>query len=448
MGRAKKASSPAPSPTRTSPVSRRRAAAATAEAAGGDHGAARSKAKSSLGAHKAIQNLFEKLTFASAESGEVFVVGSGDCGQLGFGPDVTSKLKLGRLDYFSDKEIVDVAAGGLHNVALGEDGKLYSWGCNDQRALGRSGEETEPAPVEGLDGIKIVRVVCGDSFTAALSEDGLVYAWGTFRNSNGLFGFRPTISIQNTPALIPELKRIIHLHAGANHIVALTSDHKIFTWGCGEQGQLGRRIMPRSEKESSLIPRQVNFRPPRSDRGGSTKIASAYCGGHHTFISLEDGRLFSFGLNNHGQLGLGDLETHSGIEQVIGLDAGKGVKMVVGAEHHSILLDNEGRVSTFGRNEDHQLGVGDDTTAHPTPTLLSEPTNVHTVSANGAFSMALTSESSDNLWMWGYGGMGQLCNQSTDDDEAEPLNIDLKGRRALRGGCGGQHTLLLLSRKE
>jgi regulator of chromosome condensation len=58
--------------------------------------------------------------------GEVFVVGSGDCGQLGLGPDVTSKGRPGRLDYFADKQIVEVAAGGLHNMALSTDGKVLS----------------------------------------------------------------------------------------------------------------------------------------------------------------------------------------------------------------------------------------------------------------------------------------------------------------------------------
>lgn len=51
--------------------------------------------------------------------------------------------------------------------------KVYSWGCNDQKALGRSGEETEPAPVDGLEDIFIVAITCGDSCSVALSKDGL-----------------------------------------------------------------------------------------------------------------------------------------------------------------------------------------------------------------------------------------------------------------------------------
>ena len=78
--------------------------------------------------------------------------------------------------YFNDKLIVDVVAGGMHNIALSIDGKLYSWGCNDEGVLGRDtsveNSEFEPDLVEGLENIKIVQIVCGDSVSAALTEDG------------------------------------------------------------------------------------------------------------------------------------------------------------------------------------------------------------------------------------------------------------------------------------
>ncbi|KAI8846107.1 regulator of chromosome condensation 1/beta-lactamase-inhibitor protein II, partial [Chytridium lagenaria] len=313
--------------------------------------------------------------------GEVFVVGSGDCGQLGLGPDELSKGRPKKLEYFQDKNIVDVAAGGLHNMALSDEGKLYSWGCNDQKALGWSGEETEPLPVEGLENVKIIQVVCGDSLTAALSDEGNVYAWGTFRNKNGVFGFRPDIDIQPLPWMIPELKKVVYIDAGANHVAALTLDKKILTWGSGEQGQLGRRILPRTEKESSLIPRIINYRP----RGLGGHFVAIFCGGYHTFMLHETGAVFSFGLNNYGQLGLGDTDEHDTPEQVEGLDPMEGVEMIVGAEHHTVFLNKKGRIFTCGRGDDGQLGTGSNEEKSSTPILLKEPDNVRYISANGQF---------------------------------------------------------------
>ena len=80
------------------------------------------------------------------------------------------------LKYFNDKNIIDVIAGGMHNIALSIDGKLYSWGCNDEGVLGRDtseeNSEFEPAPVESMQNLTIVQVVCGDSISAALTDDG------------------------------------------------------------------------------------------------------------------------------------------------------------------------------------------------------------------------------------------------------------------------------------
>jgi regulator of chromosome condensation len=104
--------------------------------------------------------------------GDVFVVGSGDCAQLGLGPDIFEKERPAKLSYFDELEIVAIFAGGLHTLVLSKAGKLYSWGCNDQKALGRSGEETEPGPVEELDHVYIVDAACGDSISVALSNTG------------------------------------------------------------------------------------------------------------------------------------------------------------------------------------------------------------------------------------------------------------------------------------
>lgn len=118
--------------------------------------------------------------------GEVFVCGTGDCGQLGLGDEISEKLRPAVLSFFDSLEIIDVVAGGLHSLVLSKSGEVYSWGCNDDGALGRhvaknTDEEMRPAKVEGLEGHHIVRIAAGDSISIALSNMGQVFAWGTFR---------------------------------------------------------------------------------------------------------------------------------------------------------------------------------------------------------------------------------------------------------------------------
>lgn len=276
------------------------------------------------------------------QPGHVFVVGSGDCGQLGLGPDVFEKEKFAPLRYFEDKQIVAVFAGGLHNIVLSADGKLYSWGCNDQLALGRSGEETEPAPVEGLGNEFIVDVACGDSISVALTREGRVYAWGTFRNSTGIFGYRKSVTTQATPLLITELQHIVSIACGSNHCIAVSAEGKTYSWGVGEQGQLGRKIIERHVYDSSLKPRAINFKPP----GKAAKFVKAFCGSYHTFLLHGSQSLYAFGLNNYGQLGIGETYQEEAFDpqRVLELKEEDGIVDVVGGEHHSMVLTNKGNL--------------------------------------------------------------------------------------------------------
>ncbi|KAJ3206240.1 Regulator of chromosome condensation [Entophlyctis luteolus] len=352
-------------------------------------------------------------------------------------------MKLKKIAYFDDKNIVDVAAGGLHNIVLSSDGKLYSWGCNDQKAL-------EPGPVAGLEGVKVVQVK---------PERSSVYAWGTFRNKNGIFGFRPDIDIQPIPFQIPEISKVISISAGADHLLAMTWDRRIYTWGCGECGQLGRYIMARKEKERSLIPMPVEFKPSKKllgDRGSGkfpkksdhgvvyqTQFSDAWCTGNGTFLNHESGVVFSFGLNNHGQLGCGDADEHISPEPLAPfIDVGNNnlpvehpaLTTVSGSSHHTVALDRSGNVCTFGRNDDGQLGIEDSKEGSSIPQILPKPRNVVQVSANGSFSLAVTEDKSlegNNLWLWGYGEMGQLANGG--EDEPLPNCVELKGRHVYVG---------------
>jgi regulator of chromosome condensation len=214
---------------------------------------------------------------------------------------------------------------------------------------------------------------------------------------------------------------------------------------------LGRKIMSRHATDAALTPRPINFRPPRH----SAKFVGAYAGGYHSFLVHESGAVYSFGLNNYGQLGLGHTETVDGPELIEGLEESRThFTCIQGGEHHSIALDSQGKVWVWGRGDSGQLGIeGLQSSAEP----LSKPTPLSTlpgratqISAGGAFSLAVVSSSEGNtvnsLYGWGYGEMGQLANES--EDAPVPHRFALKDRRVFEASAGGQHTVLLLSPKD
>eukprot|EP00968_Pinguiococcus_pyrenoidosus_P009669 scaffold748_cov251-Pinguiococcus_pyrenoidosus.AAC.59 len=86
--------------------------------------------------------------------GEVLSFGNGDCGQLAHGTATLEDMVVRcprRILSLRDKKITTVSCGGLHNVAVTADGVVYTWGCNDDGSLGRTGDENQPLVVPGLD---------------------------------------------------------------------------------------------------------------------------------------------------------------------------------------------------------------------------------------------------------------------------------------------------------
>ncbi|KAJ2908888.1 hypothetical protein GGI21_002436, partial [Coemansia aciculifera] len=213
------------------------------------------------------------LSQRPASSGGVFVFGNGDCGQLGLGEDMIERKKPFPVGALAGEAVVDVACGGLHTVALLASGALWSWGCNDQQALGRSGDEFEAAAVEGLDGLRVVRVACSDSATFALTEAGHVYAWGTFRSAEGIMGFAEGVSVQPRPALVAAFgEPVVDLCAGVDHALALAVSGRVYAWGYGQQGQLGRLVLER-RRLHGLNPERLRLHDVRA----------IGCGSYHSF---------------------------------------------------------------------------------------------------------------------------------------------------------------------
>src|SRR5262249_19254446 len=133
--------------------------------------------------------------------------------------------------------VVAVAMGVSHTVALRSDGTVWTWGDNAQGQLGDGGvlaSRSVPGLVSGLT--DIVAIAAGFDHTLALKSDGSVYAWGD--NFGGQIGDGTTVD-RKAPFKIPGLSGVTAVAAGAYHSVAVLGNGTVSTWGLNTSGQLG-----------------------------------------------------------------------------------------------------------------------------------------------------------------------------------------------------------------
>ncbi len=118
-------------------------------------------------------------TAVEVKPGYILSVGENLSNQLGLGCEIDNRKKP-QLVKMLPSNIIQVVAGGMHSACLTSDGIVYTFGCNDEFALGRD-NDNEVDKVDLPE--KCTYITAGDSHTAALGESGALYAWGTFRVS-------------------------------------------------------------------------------------------------------------------------------------------------------------------------------------------------------------------------------------------------------------------------
>ncbi|KAK3089922.1 hypothetical protein FSP39_007654 [Pinctada imbricata] len=324
--------------------------------------------KSSIDEKENVSRKKQKITHSShpdlTEHGLVLTCGEGDVGQLGLGEEIFERSRPAKVDV-AGEDIVSVVAGGMHTVCLTNKGEIYTFGCNDEGALGRDtskeGSETEPAKVD-FHG-RGIQVSAGDSHSAVLTEEGKVYAWGNFRDSNGKIGLTMN-GIEAKPIEIPLEARIVKISSGADHLVCLSEDGDLFTCGCAEQGQLGR-------------------------------VAECFS-------------------NRGGRKGLGfsDINNRFSPERVASLSDDKDIQQLEGGQHHTVALTTEGKVCTFGRGDYGRLGFGDDCKELKEPRELDLP-KCKAIAAGQSVSFALTEDG--YVFAFGMGTSKQLGSGDEED---------------------------------
>ncbi|XP_077384037.1 regulator of chromosome condensation isoform X2 [Festucalex cinctus] len=380
------------------------------------------------------------------QPGNVLVLGQGEFGQLGLGEHIMDRTKPALLSL--PEKMVQVVAGGMHTVCLSITGVVYTFGCNDEKALGRDTmiEGSEMTPEKVILNEKVIQVSAGDSHTAALTEEGDVYVWGNFRDSSGAIGLLDAFKATDVPTKVPLTETVVKVASGADHLVMLTMEGNLYTSGNAEQGQLGR------------VPEQFSYRGGRKglDRllipqmvRTKTKVhfIDAFCGSYVTFAVSKDGHVFGFGLSNYHQLGTKSTNMHFAPMKPTSFKTTSKWVDFSGGQHHTVCLTSDGNVYSLGRKEYGRLGLGENAEDKSEPTAVSGIEPACAVTCGDTVSFAVTREG--YAYAWGLGMNNQLS--TGEDDKWSPVKMtgkQLENCAVLMVSSGGQHTVLLVKDKQ
>ncbi|CAF1217149.1 unnamed protein product [Rotaria sordida] len=399
-------------------------------------------------------------SFSLSKGGQVLAVGDNGMAQLGLKSAISQRQNPQPVPL--PEPIIQIACGPLHSVCLTEKNQIYTFGCNDEHALGRpdnaiDDDDDDQADQFGLvdmSGVmdinqeKITQIVAGDSHTLVLSDAGKVYGWGTFRSSTtGVYGLVKKGVMAKTPVEIILPEKIVKLASGYDFVLFLSETGHVYSCGNGETGQLAR--LNRYAAEDGLrggIDRLIKPAPIIYNRIGikakNLLFDDIFSGSHHFFLKVHGHDwILGGGLNNFNQLGLPVDEPVYFPTFIPSLEGKKWIKFS-GGLHHTLGLTADGEVYSMGRHHEGQLGIDELTKHLSEPTLIPNLSNIIDISCGNHVSFVI--DRSGKVFSFGAGTSLQHGHGQPDIKIPRMMSskyVDIK--MILNIAVGAQHTLFL-----
>jgi len=392
-----------------------------------------------------------KADVLGAKAGQVQVwsFGQNSYGELAQGDTITRKEpKQAMMPH--EEQIKQIAAGNEHTVVLTKSGKVFAVGYNDngQCGQGHNGRAAQMSLVEALNEKNIVQVHAynGCEHTLCVSSQGELFSFGY--NYRGQLGLGETHSI-SLPQLVPGFgtlgRRVTHVSCSYYHSAVSTDSGDLFTFGRNDFGQLGHgdtvdRKEPTKVEALALL----------------DAVVSIACGQYHTAVALSNGSVYASGKNDYGQLGFKVPEPHRRMSQVK-FFGGKQlqnsdknhflIKELRAGYYHTIALSTTGKLWVFGRNDYGQLGIGNSNQKVFGPRDIEEfdgeTSKVFKIAAGCYHTLVV--DDLQTLHVFGRNNHGQLgCGDASEKLSPFAMKSLSSGLRFVGIAAGFYHTIILM----
>jgi len=374
-----------------------------------------------------------------------------------------------------------LVGGYQATCALSNAGDVKCWGFNGQAVLGlgdtanRGDEPNEMGarlPTVALGtGRTATQVVLGKAHACALLDDASVKCWGFNDVNAGQLGLG-TPDIRGDQAgemgdALPVVslgtgRTAIQLAAGYMHTCALLDNGMVKCWGENDFGQLG--LGDTAARGDG--PGEMGNTLPAVSLGVGRTAKQITAGAQFSCALLDDETVKCWGNNNHGKLGIGDMQNRGTSPGEMGdalrraeVGTGRKVKQLTSGAHHVCARLDDGTLKCWGNNQNGELGLGDTQKRGDGPGEMGDALPVVSLGAGrtvvdvrAGFSHTCARLDNGALKCWGYNNGGPLGLGDTNDrgtmaahmgDALPALSLGT-GRQALGFACGTDHTCALL----
>ncbi|WP_445732054.1 RCC1 domain-containing protein [Mariniflexile sp.] len=211
---------------------------------------------------------------------------------------------------------------------------------------------------------------------------------------------------------------------GAYFVLALKNNGSLWSWGIDDYGQLGDG----GSNTNRSTPMQI---------GTDTDWRNVYAGYDHAHAIKTNGTLWGWGQNFYGNLGNGNFGAVSGTNPAVNIPTQIGtdtnwLNLSIRNSNHVLGLKTNGTLWAWGQNFGGALGDGSNISKY-VPTQIGTDTNWQSIYTGNYDSHALKTDGT--LWAWGRNDFGQL-GDGTLIDKYTPIQIgtDLTWQRLTSGG--------------
>jgi alpha-tubulin suppressor-like RCC1 family protein len=348
----------------------------------------------------------QPFALAIDKNGRVWSWGVNGTGQLGNNTVISQRTPVSVVG--AVKTFCKVSVGGFHSLAIDKNGRLWAWGNNSNGQLGNNTwGNSVSTPVSVLGAIKtFCHIAGGNSQSVAIDKNGQAWGWGF--NSSGANGDGGGSDNLTPVSVLGQKKTFCKIASGNGVSLSIDNYGRLWAWGFNGNVQIG---------DLSSIPKRTPVRVCNNKTFCEVK------GGNNHVLAIEkNGQVWAWGNNSLGQLA--NPYSSSTLTPVSIAGVIKTFCQIQASNNSSFALDKDGKIWAWGNNNNGVLGLGHDIGFIITPRKINNKTFCKIGAVNGSAGFSnVAIDKNGRVWTWGVNTVGQLGTNNFFASVLTPVRV-------------------------